>query len=282
MRFGFVGTFGTVQQVVDMAVETEEHGWDGFFTWDGIDLDGMDAWDPWAVLAAAAVRTTSVTLGALVFALPRRRPWVFAKQAVTVDHLSGGRLVLPVGLGVPQDSAVARVSGEATTVRQRAEQLDDALAVLDRSSTGERFDLDGYHLTVEQMQLRPRPVARPDGSTRIPVWVVGAYPAERSMGRAARWDGVIPQHRGERAMESLTPQDVADVVAWVREHRAPDAGPFDVVLHGELPSDPAQAREHCAALAEAGATWFVDALWDPATATPDALLARIRQGPPRT
>ncbi|TFH71023.1 LLM class flavin-dependent oxidoreductase [Cellulomonas sp. HD19AZ1] len=280
MRLGCVGTFGTAQQVVDMAVEAEAAGWDGYFTWDGVDLDGMKVWDPWAVLAAAAVRTHRVTLGALVFALPRRRPWVFAKQAVTVDHLSGGRLVLPVGFGVPTDGAVAAVSGEATTLRERAERFDDALDVLDRSFAGQPFDVDGHHLTVQGMRLVPTPVTRPDGRARIPLWVVGAFPAERSMRRAARFDGVVVQHRGERAMDELDPQDVADVVAWLREHRPADAGPYEVVLHGELPTDRGAARERVAALAEAGATWFVDALWDPATATPDALLARIRQGPP--
>ena len=282
VRFGFVGSFGTVQQVVDLAVEVEEHGWDGFFTWDGVDVDGMDAWDPWAVLAAAAVRTHRVTLGALVHALPRRRPWVVAKQAVTVDHLSGGRLVLPVGLGVPTDGAVAGVSGEAQTVRERAERLDDALDVLDRAFTGERFDLEGRHLTVHGLRLRPVPVPRPDGRTRIPVWVVAAYPSDRSMARAARWDGVVPQHRGERATADLEPQDVADVVAWLRAHRPADAGPFEVVLHGALPADRGAARERAAALAEAGATWFVDALWDPATATPEVLRDRARLGPPVT
>jgi alkanesulfonate monooxygenase SsuD/methylene tetrahydromethanopterin reductase-like flavin-dependent oxidoreductase (luciferase family) len=280
MRLGCVGSFGTARQVVDMAVAAEEHGWDGYFTWDGVDVEGMDAWDPWAVLAAAAVRTERITLGALVFALPRRRPWVFAKQAVTVDHLAGGRLVLPVGFGVPTDGAVTAVSGEATTLRERAERFDDALAVLEASFAGEPFDVEGHHLRVEGLRLQPPPVARPDGRTRIPVWVVGAFPSERSMGRAARFDGVVVQHRGERAMDDLDPQDVAEVVTWLREHRPADAPPYEVVLHGELPADPGAARERVAALAEAGATWFVDALWDPATATPEALLARIRQGPP--
>ncbi len=281
MRFGVVGSFGSVGQLVDLAVAAEEHGWDGYFTWDGVDLDGMPTWDPFAVLAAAAVRTTRVALGALVFAPARRRPWVFAKQAVTVDHLSGGRLVLPVGLGVPEDRAVSGVSGEATTLRERAERLDDVLDVLDRSATGERFDLDGRHVRVEGMRLVPPPVTRPDGRTRVPVWVVAAYPSERSMARAARWDGIVPQHRGERAMEQADPALLAEVLAWVAAHRAPDAGPFDVVVHGALPDDPGQARDHVAALAEAGATWFVDALWDPATATPERLLERVRQGPPR-
>ncbi|NYD86461.1 LLM class flavin-dependent oxidoreductase [Cellulomonas oligotrophica] len=286
VRIGFVGSFGTVHEVVQMAVEAEQHGWDGFFTWDGVDLGGamgdtsFPVWDPWAVLAAAAVRTERITLGALVFAVPRRRPWVLAKQAVTVDHLSGGRLVLPVGLGVPDDRAVAGVRGEAVGVRERAERLDDALALLDRSWRGETFDLDGTHVHVEGMRLLPRPVERPDGRHRIPVWPVAAFPSARSMGRAVRWDGVVPQLRGDRAMDPMTPQDVAEVVAWAREHRDPAAGPFDVVVQGVLPDDPAEAADLVGGLAQAGATWFVDSRWDPQAATPERLLARLRLGPP--
>jgi alkanesulfonate monooxygenase SsuD/methylene tetrahydromethanopterin reductase-like flavin-dependent oxidoreductase (luciferase family) len=276
MRFGFVGSFGSAVEVVDMAVEAETHGWDGFFTWDGVALDGMEAWDPWAVLAAAAVRTSKIRLGALVFALPRRRPWVFAKQAVTVDHLSGGRVVLPVGLGVPDDRAVTGVAAEAPTIRERAELLDEDLAILEHAFSGEKFSYAGTHHTITDMQLLPRPVQLP----RIPVWVVGAYPSERSMGRAARWDGVVPQLRGDRTMDQMTPADVAEVVGWVRAHREPGPVPYDVVIQGTLPEDPAEAVAVSRALAEAGATWFVESRWDPKTATPDVLTERIRQGPP--
>jgi len=276
MRFGFVGSFGSAVEVVDMAVEAETHGWDGFFTWDGVSLEGMEAWDPWAVLAAAAVRTSKIRLGALVFALPRRRPWVFAKQAVTVDHLSGGRVVLPVGLGVPDDRAVTGVAAEVPTIRERAELLDEDLAILEHAFSGEKFSFTGKHHTVTDMQLLPRPLQQP----RIPVWVVGSYPSERSMGRAVRWDGVVPQLRGDRAMDPMTPADVAEVVGWVRAHREPGPVPYDVVIQGILPEDPAEAVASSRALAEAGATWFVESRWDPKTATPEALTERIRQGPP--
>jgi alkanesulfonate monooxygenase SsuD/methylene tetrahydromethanopterin reductase-like flavin-dependent oxidoreductase (luciferase family) len=275
MRFGFVGSFGSVDQVLEMAVEAERHGWDGFFTWDGVDV-GMPSWDPWAVLAAAAVRTERIRLGALVFALPRRRPWIVAKQAVTVDHLSGGRLVVPVGLGVPEDRALAGVAGEPTDRRTLAALLDDDLAILDLAFRGEEIGYQGTHHTVTGMRLNPLPVQRP----RVPLWVVASFPSERSMGRAVRWDGVLPQLRGDRAQEPLGPAELREVVAWVRDHRANDAEPFDVVVQGELADDPAAAADQAGALAEAGATWFVDSRWDPATATPEALLSRVRQGPP--
>jgi len=277
MKFGIVGTFGSAAEVVDLAVEAEQHGWDGYFTWDAIDLDMSEpVWDPWAVLAAAAVRTERITLGALVFALPRRRPWVVARQALTVDHLSGGRLVIPAGLGVPTDRAFVGVSGELTGTRERAELLDDHLTILDKAFSGERFAYDGTHHHVSDLQILPRPVQRP----RVPIWVVGAFPSERSMGRAARFDGVVPQLRGERTMEHIGPRDVAEIAAWVREHRPADAGPFEIVLQGELPDDPAAARDHAAALADAGATWFIDSRWEGSAATYEAVSARIRAGAP--
>lgn len=276
MKFGIVGSFGSATQVVDMAVEAERYGWDGFFTWDGVDIEGMDAWDPWAVLAAAAVRTERIRLGAMVFALPRRRPWVVARQALTVDHLSGGRLVIPAGLGVTEDRAVAGVQGEASGLRERADLLDDDLEILDRAFSGEMFSYAGHRHVVTDLRIHPRPVQRP----RVPLWVVGVWPSDRSMGRAARWDGVVVQLRGDRAMDTPGPADVADLSAWVAQRRGSGAGPFDVVVQGILPEDAAAAEGQARALHDAGATWWVESRWDPATVTPETLFDRIRQGPP--
>lgn len=113
MRYGFVGSFGTVAEQVALAREVEAAGWDGYFTWDAISLGTDATWDPFALLGAVAASTERITLGALVFAVPRRSPWELARQALTVDHLSGGRLVLPMGVGVTEDRAVAGVSGRA-------------------------------------------------------------------------------------------------------------------------------------------------------------------------
>lgn len=280
MRFGFVGSFGSAAQMVTLAQEAEAHGWDGFFTWDGISVGELDTWDPWALLGALAVSTERIRLGAMIFPLARRRPWKVARESVTVDHLSGGRLVLPVGLGAADDGGFSRVSGEATTTRGRAERLDDALAILERAWSGERFSYAGTHHRVTDLLLRPRPVQRP----RVPVWVVGAWPSERSMGRAARWDGVIPQPRSG----SLTPDDVREVAAWVRQRRRALAetepgrflGEPDVVVEGVLPDDPQAAAAHARELADAGATWWVESRWDGSRDTPEALLDRVRQGPP--
>ena len=118
----------------------------------------------------------------------RRRPWKLARETQALDHLSGGRLVLPVGLGVLDDMAFGAV-GEPTEARVRAELLDESLAILDGLWSGEPFGFEGTHHRFPPMQLTPPTLQRP----RIPVWVVGAWPSERSMARAARWDGLVAQ-----------------------------------------------------------------------------------------
>lgn len=274
MRYGVVASFGSVEQVLEMAVAAEEAGWDGFFTWDGISVGKMDTFDPWALLGAVAVSTTRIRLGAMVFALARRHPWKVAREAITVDHLSGGRLVMPVGLGAVDDGAFSRVSGAPTERRTRAELLDDSLAILDLAWRGEPFSYAGTHHGVEDLVFRPRPVQRP----RVPVWVVGAWPSRRSMDRALRWDGVLPQPMGGPG-EPVTPQMVADIRALAAERREDGGAGFDVVVEGVV--DDAAGVGRLRELADAGATWWVESRWEGEAARPENLLAFIRSGPPR-
>ena len=270
-----VGSYGTTAELLEIAGAADASGWDGFFTWDAISVGDMETWDPWALLAAVAVRTGRIRLGALVFAPARRRPWKLAREAVTVDHLSGGRLVLPVGLGVVDDAGFSRVSGEVTSARERAERLDELLAICDLAWRGERFSFAGTHYTVDDLLIRPTPVQRP----RVPVWPVGGWPSPRSMARAARWDGVVLQRTGSE--EPLAPSDVADAVTWLRERRDGDLTGYDVVVQDVLPGDRDAARDLAVAYEAAGATWFIDSRWDPSV-TPAALLELARQGPPTT
>lgn len=279
MRHAFVGSYGSAEQIVEMAVEAERAGWDAFFTWDGISIGAVDTFDPWVLLGAIAARTERIRIGAQVFSLARRRPWKVARESVTVDRLSGGRLVMPVGLGAVEDGGYSRVSGEATSARDRAERLDDCLDFLAKAWTGEKFSHDGPVYQAEDLIFQPTPVQRP----RIPVWAVGLWPAPRSMRRAARWDGVIVQPRGEDPFAPATPEHVRDVVTWLVENRleSEPGSPFDVVVEGVSVDDRAAATARVRALEEAGATWWVESRWDAERDTPEALLERVRQGPLR-
>lgn len=274
MKYGIIATTGSAPDVIALGVEAEEAGWDGFFTWDGISVSELDHFDPWVLLGALATHTERIRLGAIIFALARRRPWKVVREAITVDHLSNGRLVIPVGLGAVDDGGFSRVHPEETDRRRRAERLDETLEILSRAWTGEPISFTGTHYQVEDLTFRPRPVQQP----RIPIWTVAAWPREKSMTRAARWDGIMPS-LADAPFDPLTPDHIRDITAWMAEHRATDT-PYDVILEGVTPDDdPAATRAQLQPLAEAGVTWWIESRWE--NATVESLRERIRQGPPR-
>ena len=267
MRHGIVLNAGTPRQIAELAREAEEAGWDGVFTYDAIAIGDDDLYDPWALLAAMAMTTTRVTLGAIVFAPTRRRPWKLAREALTVDHLAGGRLVLPVGLGALDDRGFANV-GEATATRDRAAILDETLEILAGLWTGEPFEHHGARYDFGPMTLRPRPVQQP----RIPIWVVAVWPHRRSIERALRWDGMV--------LQTDDPGEVAAIAADARRRRA-ELGrpePFEIVVQGSTPPDAVAAAAAAQPFADAGATWWIDADWHGPTV--ERVRDRVRAGPP--
>jgi alkanesulfonate monooxygenase SsuD/methylene tetrahydromethanopterin reductase-like flavin-dependent oxidoreductase (luciferase family) len=128
------GPFSDPHLVAQLAEVAEEAGWDGFFLWDHLNykfegsLEPMAIADPWIMLAAMALRTTSIKIGPMVTPLARRRPWKLARETVTLDHLCGGRLVLGVGLGSDYDGEYHDF-GETTDARVHGEKLDEGLAI---------------------------------------------------------------------------------------------------------------------------------------------------------
>jgi alkanesulfonate monooxygenase SsuD/methylene tetrahydromethanopterin reductase-like flavin-dependent oxidoreductase (luciferase family) len=266
MRYGFVIPTGDPQTVADLAREAEAAGWDGVFTWDGIYVgDSVPVFDPWVVMAGMAMVTERVRIGAVLSPLSRRRPWKVARESVTLDHLSKGRLILPVGLGAVETFGQV---GEVTDRRIRAELLDESLAILNGPWSGEPFSFEGTHYHLGEMTFLPRPVQQP----RIPIWVAGRWGRERSMWRVIACDGVL--------MEGLAVEEIPEMIDFVEHHRTLHT-PFDVVAQGETPGDnPAEAAATIGPLAEAGVTWWLETRWNTPN-TPDVVGARIRQGPPR-
>lgn len=243
--------FGDARALAELAREAEAAGWDGFFIWDHIVFD--PSWhpivDPWVGLAAAAIATTSIRLGTLVTPLPRRRPWKLARETVSIDQLSGGRLILGVGIGDPVQWDYGYF-GEPTDAKLRGAMLDEGLAILTGLWSGEAFKFEGEHYRLQEMKFLPRPVQTP----RIPIWVGGWWPNKPPMRRAARWDGAIPG----RLSAPLTPDDWRDIQAYIQLHRT-GSGPFDVVGGGATSgTDLARDADTVAQYAAAGLTWWIE------------------------
>jgi alkanesulfonate monooxygenase SsuD/methylene tetrahydromethanopterin reductase-like flavin-dependent oxidoreductase (luciferase family) len=262
------GPFGDPRLMADLAREAEAAGWDGFFIWDHVmwtDPVNHPVTEPWVTLAAIACATTRIRLGPMITPLPRRRPWQVARQAVTLDQLSGGRLALGVGIGGDWFGDYSRF-GEPADDRTHGEQLDEALEVLVGLWSGEPFSYAGKHYTVRDTQFLPKAV-----QPRIPIWVAGVWPGTKPFRRAARYDGAAPIGRGGDG--DINPGSIRDLLEYIRPHRVSDR-PFDVVLAG-----PPRSTEEYAAFAAAGATWYQDGFL--VNDSPDDVRAHIRRGPPQ-
>lgn len=261
MRFGLsIPPFTDAGTLVDLAVDAEGAGWDGVFLWDHLQFQAdfdLPIHDPWVLLGAIARSTERIALGTLVTPLSRRRPQVVAKHVTTLDHLSGGRAVLGVGLGAPPDADFAAF-GDESDDRKRAAILDDRLDAVAAMLAGGEVTHHGKHTHVEA-DLRPAAVQRP----RPPIWVAGVWPNRRPMARAARWDGVIPI-----SADGLRPEQLAQIVEWCGGSRPG----FDVVATA---IDGVSTAE----LADAGATWHVVSTWPLGDWLPD-FRRRVLAGPP--
>jgi alkanesulfonate monooxygenase SsuD/methylene tetrahydromethanopterin reductase-like flavin-dependent oxidoreductase (luciferase family) len=267
------GPFGDARTLAAIAADAERAGWDGFFVWDHIARPfATDMVDPWVALAAVAVATERIRIGALVTPLARRRPWKVARETVSIDRLSGGRLIFGAGLGSGR-AAEWEDLGETADARTRATLLDEGLDVLGGLWRAERFSYEGEVYRVRDAEFAPAPVQNP----RIPVWIAGHWPNRRPFRRAARWDGVFPEFpRGGDELAQL-----GEVVEYVRAQRASTAA-FDVVYS----SGPEATPDRLATIAAAGATWWlarIEAQYfgaDGKSAWPMAAMrARIAAGP---
>lgn len=270
MRFGvYVPTFGEydVPALAALAREAEDSGWDGFFVWDHVVWtpdDRKDLADTTVALTAIALATERVRFGALVTPLARRRPWKLAKEAATLDRLSGGRLVLGVGLGAGLD---LNPFGDGGAPVELAARLDEGLDLLAALLSGEPVSHSGEHFSVDGVALRPPP------ARRIPVWVAGFWPNKPPFRRAARWDGALPLTRGH-LLEGLAPDELRACREYVAQHRR-DGEPFDLIAFAPRDDSPEPAA--CEA---AGATWWIASV-EPVAQSLESFRERIRRGPPR-
>lgn len=238
--FGKHGDPHTVGRLAGLA---ERSGWDGVFLEDYVYFEdeqghAFETFDPWVELAVIAMRTEHVRIGTELTPLSRRRPWKVARETVTLDHLSNGRLTLTVGLGGFVDEMNDKGFthfGEATDAKTRARMLDEGLDILAGLWSGRPFSYGGDHYKIREITFLPVPVQRP----RIPVWIGGFYPRTGPMRRAARWDGYCPEGlekvNRDGSRDVLSVSDVIEMRRFIDEHRPRESvprRPYDLVLGG--------------------------------------------------
>ena len=249
--------------VARLAAEAEAAGWHGVFVWDHLRWAApvRSVADPWISLTAIAVATESIWFGPMVTPLARRRPVKVARETVSLDRLSSGRLILGVGLGDDRFGRELSATGEEVDDRRRGQMLDESLGILTAAWSGELVHHRGEHYTVNDFEFRPTP----HRNDAIPVWVGGLAGRNKPLRRAARYNGYVP-------VNLTHPDQLAEVVAAIsdaRRHISDDAYDFVVGLPPETDPRP---------FARAGATWWLTE-FDPESLTLDMVRAVIRDGP---
>lgn len=220
-------------ELARLALRAEQAGWDGFFLWDHVDYrDPVTALaDPWVCMAAIACATERIKIGPLVTPPARRRIHKLARETVTLDRLSRGRLIFGAGLGSDNSGEFSKF-GEESDSKARAQLLDAGLDQLARYWDGE---------------FEPRPLQTP----RIPVWLAARWPNRKPVRRAARWDGLFP-------IDLPGPEALAEYVDEVKAVRGSLDG-FDVVTENRAGADEQP-------WIEAGATWRLTSFGNQPTA----------------
>jgi alkanesulfonate monooxygenase SsuD/methylene tetrahydromethanopterin reductase-like flavin-dependent oxidoreductase (luciferase family) len=284
LKYGFYtpifGDYGDAATLADLAAESEASGWDGFFIWDHLQWPDLEpAVDAWVALTAMAMQTNKIALGPLITPLPRRDIAKLARETVSVDRLSGGRLIMGIGLGweaIPEWSAF----GHEEDAKVRGAMLDEALEVLDALWSGKPVNHVGPYYKAVCEGFAP-PLQQP----RIPIWIGGQWPGTKPVRRAAKWDGVFPIPKaseggtlsdGDTVGITLSHDDIVDIKSLLRA-AGNTRQDFDIATGGSTadPDDTSQVE----AVASAGATWWIEVA-QAFSHSLEQVKDRIRQGPP--
>jgi alkanesulfonate monooxygenase SsuD/methylene tetrahydromethanopterin reductase-like flavin-dependent oxidoreductase (luciferase family) len=206
-------------QVLDEFLMAESLGFDHAWLVDHlVDTDGPPengSLEGWTLLAAIAARTSRIRLGVLVSSNTFRNPALLLKEAVTVDHISGGRLILGLGTGWHEDEH-RRFGIDLPEPRERVARFEEAVQVITSLMGQERTTFAGRFYRLEDARLQPPPVQRP----RIPILIAAHRP--RMLRIAARyadqWDtfAAIPGTATE-GVEAALAERIAQLDAACRE-----------------------------------------------------------------
>jgi alkanesulfonate monooxygenase SsuD/methylene tetrahydromethanopterin reductase-like flavin-dependent oxidoreductase (luciferase family) len=258
------------ERMGDLAVAAEEAGWDGFFVWDHLRYSPpiVDILDPYICLAVMAARTSKILLGPMVTPLIRRRPQVVARQAVTLDRLARGRLVMGFGIGDDYPDGELACFGELTDAVERGRALNEGLEIFTGLLSGERVNVRGDYYQATDVAYHPTPYR----ATGIPIWTAGRWPNAAPIRRAAKYQGMM-------VIQMTEPSSVVELREKLAAAGA-DLEHFDVVVWGQRDEHMVyQPDERYDEWAAAGATWFLTGP-GPFNLVYDDVLAYVQSGPP--
>ncbi|MFX0183187.1 MAG: LLM class flavin-dependent oxidoreductase [Candidatus Hodarchaeota archaeon] len=186
--------------------------------------------DPWVVLSGIATKTENLRIGTTVTAIARRRPWKIARETVSLDRLSNGRLILGVGLGVGNEF---RDFGEDDDSQVRGKKLDECYKI-------------------NEVKFIPKPLQKP-----IPIWIGGTWPNKKQFRRAAKYDGIFPLREGSE--DPLWPSDMKEIIKYIKLHRE-TSEPFDII-HTVVTSAKKEENQWIYDYIDVGVTWIVECIY---------------------
>lgn len=224
-RFGVVaGGARSGEEWVAKARRVEELGYSTLMVPDALPYTLA----PFPALAFAAAATTTLRVGTYVLANDLRNPTLVAKDAATLDFLSGGRLELGVGAGRPgaeTDNRMLGIPFESGGVRLA--RLAEALPLIKALLAGERVSAPGPHYAIADAKLTPVAVQRP----HPPILIGGGGPRLlRFAGREADIVGIAPRSLPEGGLDvsDFTAEATERKVGWVREAAAERFGSIEL------------------------------------------------------
>ena len=184
MRFSFwTGNGQSWEDTLDGCHHAEATGWDGIWYADHFmpNEDNVDQpiHEAWSVLAAIAASVPRVRIGPLVAGNTYRNPALTAKIATTIDHISGGRVVLGIGAGW-QENEHEKYGFDFSTLKGRLDRLDEAVEIITSLLANVRTEYQGTHYALIDAPLDPKPI-----QAKVPL-LIGGGGRKRTLRTAAR------------------------------------------------------------------------------------------------
>ncbi len=285
MRFGLwspnLADYGSPRGLLELAITAEAGGWDGFFLWDRLMFEGAVA-DPQIVMGAVAARTETITLGTLVTAIARRRPWKVARELASLAQLAPGRVVAGIGLGM--DDEFTPFSYEPQGMRARRFAMEDGLELLPLLLSGDPVVWKQPEARIGQYRqdrlVIDSPPFLPTPPEPVKIWSAASVmrgdikQPVRPFERAARSNGLFPAPIPWDPLETLNPTEMGRAIelCFGADAQVPDG--YDLVAAGT-----ADAR-YLDEFEELGVTWWLMTLPDDGSLGDAMKIAS--NGPPRS